>query len=264
MIDLGVLLRVPCVEVEMGFDVSPDGEHVAFSWNPEGRWDIYEISLRGSPGSRTGRGSPGSCVVVPVPARETGRGKTDPYPVSRGPGGKFHPRYSPDGKSLAFSVDFDGSEAFHLFVHDFGTGELRDLTPDLNWTLHSFFSWSPDGKHIAFIADQSGQFNVYVIPAEGGDARLVLDAGYPAWKVRWSPDGLWLAVTVEAGGIDYGTFIVPAKEDGAACRIADESGPIDAGQTCWSPDSTRLAFSSDVHGYNISGSTSWPHTASSG
>ncbi len=48
-----------------------------------------------------------------------------------GPGGKFHPRYSPDGRHLAFTVDFDGSEAFHLFVHDFATGEQRDLTPDI-------------------------------------------------------------------------------------------------------------------------------------
>ncbi len=66
-------------------------------------------------------------------------------------------------------------------------------------------------NQIAFISDQSGQFDVYVIPAEGGEARLVLDAGYPAWKVRWSPDGFWLAVTVEAGGIDFGTYIVTAR-----------------------------------------------------
>ena len=64
MIDLGVLLRVPCVEVEMGFDVSPDGDHAAFSWNPEGRWEIYEISLNGA---------------------------TDPLPLSHGPGSKVSP-----------------------------------------------------------------------------------------------------------------------------------------------------------------------------
>ncbi len=222
MIDLGVLLRVPCVEVEMGFDVSPDGERVAFSWNPEGRWEIYETSIHN---------------------------KTDLRLISHGPGAKFHPRYSPDGKQLGFTVDYDGSEAFHLFVHDLNTGEERDLTPHNNCSLQADFSWAPDGKSLAFISDLSGQFDTYVIPLEGGEARLVLDAGYPAWKVRWSPDGLRLAVTVEAGGIDFGTYIVMAEGSSEACRIADENGPIDAGQTCWSPDGSRLAFTSDVHGY---------------
>jgi len=223
MIDLGVLLRVPCVEVEMGFDVSPNGEHVAFSWNPDGHWEIYEISLLD---------------------------KTDPVLVSHGPGGKFHPRYSPDGRKLAYTVDFDGSEAFHLITQDLGTGRQRDLTPDLNCSLQAYFSWSPDGKKIAFLSDQSGQFDAYVISVEGGEARMVFDAGYPAWKVRWSPDGLWLAVTVEAGGIDYGTYIVSTEDHWAKYQLADECGPIDAGQTCWSPDSQKLAFTSDVHGYN--------------
>ncbi len=232
MIDLGVLLRVPCVEVEMGFDVSPDGERVAFSWNPEGRWEIYEVSLRSGSDS------------------QAGPSKNDPHLISRGPGGKFHPRYSQDGRHLAFTVDFDGSEAYHLFVHDLATGEQRDLTPHPKGSLQADFSWSPDGKYIAFISDESGQFDAYVIPAEGGEPRHILDAGYPAWKIRWSPDGLRLAVTVEAGGIDFGTYIVTAADGSAIYRIADDTGPIDAGQPCWSPDGTRLAFTSDVHGYN--------------
>jgi dipeptidyl aminopeptidase/acylaminoacyl peptidase len=151
---------------------------------------------------------------------------------------------------LAFSVDFDGSEAFHLFVLDLDTGRQSDLTPHQDCSLQANFSWSPDGKHIAFISDQTGQFDVYLASIEGGDARLVLDAGYPAWKVCWSPDGLWLAVTVEAGGIDYGTTIVPVSGVGETRQIVDETGPIDAGQVCWSPDGLRLAFTSDVHGYN--------------
>jgi dipeptidyl aminopeptidase/acylaminoacyl peptidase len=223
MIDLGVLLRVPCVEVEMGFDVSPDGERVAFSWNPEGRWEIFETALVA---------------------------KANPRPISHGPGGKFHPRYSPDGRFLAFTVDFDGSEAYHLIIHDLSTGEECDLTPHDNCSLQADFSWSPDGKFLAFISDQSGQFDTYIMPTDGGKARLVLDAGYPAWKVRWSPDGIRLAVTVEAGGIDFGTYIVKAEDGSEVCRISDANGPIDAGQTSWSPDGSKLAFTSDVYGFN--------------
>jgi dipeptidyl aminopeptidase/acylaminoacyl peptidase len=222
MIDLGALLRVPCVEVEMGFDVSPDGSKVAYSWNPDGHWEIYELSLPGP---------------------------SEPRLISSGQGGKFHPHYSPDGHYLAFAVDMDGSENFHIYMNDLLSGEQRELASEMDCAHQAHFSWSPDATKIAFISDQTGQFNVYVVPIDGGEPRLVLDAGHPAWKVSWSPDGQMLAVTVEAGGIDYATYIVPL-DGGASTQIADGSGPIDAGQASWSPDSKHLAFSSDSKGLN--------------
>ena len=230
MIDLETLLHVPCVELEMGFDISPDGQRAAFSWNPDGRWEIYEIFLdKGLESSQ--------------------KTDTSPRRVSYGPGGKFHPRYAPDGRSVAYVVDFDGSENFHILLNDFAATKQTDLTSGFRGAIQASFAWSPDGKQIAFISDQSGRFNVYILTLANGDVHQALDAGYPAWKVSWSPDGTWLAVVVEATGIDYGTFVVPAQ-GGQAIRISDQDGPIDAGQASWSPDSQRLAFSSDMYGYN--------------
>ena len=221
MLDLGALLRVPFVETEMGFDVSPDGKKVAFSWNPGGRWEIFELPLDGS---------------------------SEPRQLSRGPGGKFHPRYAPDGRRLAFMTDFNGSEDFHLCLYDFARDRQTDLTPGISCALQAFFAWSPDGQQIAYLSDVSGQFNTYVMAVgEGGEDPLVLDAGHPGWKVSWSPDGRWLAVTAEAGGVDFNTFIVPARGGEAVC-ISVDGKPINAKDACWSPDSRRLAFSSDVRG----------------
>jgi Tol biopolymer transport system component len=48
MIDLERLLRIPFVDPEGGFDISPDGKQLAFAWNVTGQWEIYEIDLNAS------------------------------------------------------------------------------------------------------------------------------------------------------------------------------------------------------------------------
>jgi dipeptidyl aminopeptidase/acylaminoacyl peptidase len=227
MLDLQELINIPTVDVECGFSLSPDGKRIAFSWDKPGTRQIFEKNL-----------SSGSA----------------PVQVSLGPGSKFHPAYSPDGQWLAFSVDPDGSEHDHIFLLNRLTGVQTDLTPSSQASLQVDFSWSPDSRHIALISDQSGQFNVYVIPLEaaGGvisNGNLVLDTDYAALKVNWSPDGRWLAVVVEAEGINYGLFIVPSS-GGKLLRVTTTGAPMDAQQAKWSPDSRRIAFTSDEMGWN--------------
>lgn len=222
-LDLETLLRIPYVEPDGGFDLSPDGRQIAFSWNPAGRWDIYVVSpdLRSAP----------------------------PRPITAGPGAKFAPRWSPDGRRLAYAVDLDGGELIDIFSHDLETGEHTNLTPNTPDAIQPNYCWSPDGRWIAFISDRSGRFDTYVMPASGGDARPVLDLPYPDWTVSWSPDGRWLAVVTKGNGQDYYTYLVPWQGDAAAPEpISDDRGPICAKDAAWSPDSSCLAFSSDKDG----------------
>jgi dipeptidyl aminopeptidase/acylaminoacyl peptidase len=224
MIDIEQLLRVPFADIEGGFDLSLDGTHLAFAWNLTGQWEIYELNLNGSDKPR------------PV---------SSPKGISVGPGGKFAPRYSPDGSRLAYAVDFDGGENFHLFVHDRDTVQHHDLTPDVDFAIQPHFCWSPDGMQIAFLADQSGCFDTYIIPANGGAARLLLANGFPAWDVTWSPDGHHLAVMCEAKGQDYNVYIIPL--DGSEpFPLVDANGPINAHNPTWSPNGKKLVFHSDA------------------
>jgi hypothetical protein len=48
MIDIERLLRVPYVDVESGFDISPDETCIAFAWNVTGVWEIYKLELGAS------------------------------------------------------------------------------------------------------------------------------------------------------------------------------------------------------------------------
>ena len=102
LLNLAQLLRVPHVESGLRFDISPDGQRLTFSWNKTGRWELYERGLNAS---------------------------DSPRPVSEIQGAKFSPRYSPDGSMLAFALDLDGSESYHIVVLDFKTNTKTDLTP---------------------------------------------------------------------------------------------------------------------------------------
>lgn len=60
ILDLEMLLKLPSVEVDHGFDLSPDGTRVAFSSNRTGRWEIYVMPLDRSTPPRQVTGGPGA------------------------------------------------------------------------------------------------------------------------------------------------------------------------------------------------------------
>jgi dipeptidyl aminopeptidase/acylaminoacyl peptidase len=233
MLDLKTLLQVPYVESFTGFDISPDGRKVAFSWNKTGEWEIYEISLTGN---------------------------QTPRRISVGQGGKFGPKYSPEGSRLAYLVDFDGGEQDHLFLQDFISGKNTDLTPGIQFSIQTNIDWSPDGNAIAFLADQYKHFDAYVMdldkpildvpePETLFPIRRILSIGRPGWTIKWSPDGHWVAVVFEGPGQDYLTYLV--TPDGKISRPIIQDGlPIDARNPDWSPDGRRLAFDSDLSGWH--------------
>jgi dipeptidyl aminopeptidase/acylaminoacyl peptidase len=222
MLDLAQLLRIP--RVDAGFDISPDGTHIAFSWNKTGEWQIYELHF-------------------PSPQGRGVRGEGEIKQITSSPGGKLNPRYSPDGTRIAYALDLDGSESYHLFVYNRVTGTHVDLTPGISHALQPNFCWSPDASQLAILSNQHGHFSTYVIPAAGGDAQLILDTGHPAWQVEWSPDGKHLAICCEMHGQEYRIFIV-----GLETKDTTEI-EFNAFDPKWSPDNAKLAFHIDLAGW---------------
>ena len=224
ILDLENLLRIPWVDTENGFDISPDGGRICFSWNHSGQWELYELLIDGS---------------------------TPPKQITRHPGAKFAPRYSPDGNSLAYVIDLDGGENYDVMLYDIANQVHINLTPDTPEAIQPNLSWSPDSKHLALISNRQGEFDVYLLSIEGHTLQRLTDLSKPAFTVEWSPNGRWLAVTVEAKGQEFNTYLVSLEGD--KLRSIDVSGhPANARDACWSPDSKQVVFSGDFEGeYNL-------------
>jgi dipeptidyl aminopeptidase/acylaminoacyl peptidase len=217
MLNLTQLLRVPQLDIGLLYDISSDGRNVVFSWNKTGNWEIYELEI--SPGIHE--------------ARETKL-------ITKGKGSKFAPRYSPDGKYIAYALDLDGSESYHVVLQNLATDLHIDLTPTSAYAHQPNFAFSPDGKTLAILADQHGQFALYLLAIETGEKELLLDVHRPMWDVKWSPDGRWIAVEVEMEASDRGILVVDI-----ASGKWKQLESLNAQQPVWSPDSKFVAFSAE-------------------
>jgi dipeptidyl aminopeptidase/acylaminoacyl peptidase len=235
-LSLETLLAIPYVQPDEWFDLSPSGAEVAFAYNLSGQWEIFLTKLDGS---------------------------TAPRQLTTGPGAKFCPRWSPNGRRLAYALDLDGSEDFDIWVCDLATGAHNNLTPDTPDAILSEYTWSPDGSRIAFISNRSGSFDTYIMPvpstnpgittsatsfAPQGEASIIFSSPFPGRDVHWSPDGRNLAIACETSGQDWGTFIV-SVEGGESHPIAQAGVPVHARYPCWSPDSKRVAFAGNPAQY---------------
>jgi dipeptidyl aminopeptidase/acylaminoacyl peptidase len=117
------------------------------------------------------------------------------------------PKISPDGKRVVYEQTSTNwaTNAFDtsLWMADVATGERRRLT--LAVKSSSDAAWSPDGRWIAFLSDRPGALakspadkkQLYVMPADGGEAQQlgVFEKGANAFE--WSPDSKSLAVSAE-------------------------------------------------------------------
>lgn len=190
------------------------------------------------------------------------------------------PALSPDGTRVAFvlrTTDRDGDRDTRALWQVPATGGTpvaltrasADSTP----------VWSPDGSQLAFLRAQDGPAQIWLLPSAGGEAHevttLPLGAGAPAW----SPDGERIAFTAPVDsaalpGEGAETILARRSAPTAADRLgykADGAGNLGtlvqqlhvldvasgkitvlthgrshASEPFWSPDGTRIAYSTSV------------------
>ena len=70
-------------------------------------------------------------------------------------------------------------------------GAIRRLTNNSDWDWKP--SWSPDGQRIAFQSSRDGNYEIYVMDADGSNPHRLTDHPADDWKPSWSPDGRHIA-----------------------------------------------------------------------
>jgi len=232
--------------------------------SPEGGWVAYTVSTIDSVKDR----SESDIWMTSWDGAQTIR-------VTSTPGSESSPRWSPDGRWLAFLSSRQGGEGAQVWLLDRRGGEAQRITTIKDGV--SDLTWSPDATRLALVGsigmdsaagdtsrphpividryafkrDREGYLtrshtHLFLLDVASrrvdtltrGDA----DEDLPAW----SPDGARLAFVRTAepapgAGDNPDVWVMEARAGGPEVRLTDFPGP-DGGSLAWSPDGRWIAF----------------------
>jgi Tol biopolymer transport system component len=169
------------------------------------------------------------------------------------------PAWSPDGQYVAFQRNFakTGVQSSEIFVVAADGTKLGPLMPPTKGVIDMHPTWSPDGQSIVFASDRDGNFELYMYSISSGDNVIQLTDTKPGVQnvePTWSPNGEWIAFTRQgaAATVTPSSLYLLMVEKGAIYKLTPPAfmgrGDHDA---AWSPDSTRIAFTSDRLGSSV-------------
>ena len=93
---------------------------------------------------------------------------------------------SPDGRAIAISHMTREDRQSRVYILPLAGGTPRLVTPLGPSYLHG---WSPDGTTLTYCAQRDGEFDIYAIPAEGGEELRLTSAPGLNDGPEYSPDG---------------------------------------------------------------------------
>ena len=117
------------------------------------------------------------------------------------PGADSNPRYSPDGKYIAWRAQLRAgyeSDRWRLMTLERSSGKVTNLTESLDRWVNSF-TWSPDSGSIFFTTNDRGRQAIQVIPVAGGAARVVASGDSELDDMQLTRNGKTMVYTQQSG-----------------------------------------------------------------
>jgi serine/threonine-protein kinase len=166
-----------------------------------------------------------------------------PVPLAAPPRPYFEPALSPDGQRVAVAVDSGSS--MDVWVYDLARKVLNRLTFGPN---NSAPIWSADGRRVIYRKETTdGKIAIAWKPADGaGEEELLLAGDRPVFPTSASPDGKWLAVSLQEKGGPADVYMLSLAGDHKLQPFI--TGPYDESSASFSPDGRWVAYRSNESG----------------
>jgi dipeptidyl aminopeptidase/acylaminoacyl peptidase len=161
------------------YDIAPDGKEVCFSMNADPvpavstNADLYVVSINGGEARK----------------------------ITSTPGADSNPRYSPDGKYLAWRAQVRAgyeSDRWRLLVLERATGRLTNLTETVDRWVNSF-AWRPDSNALFFTTGDRGRQAIQWIAVTGGSVQVAAGGDAELDDMQLTRDGKTMVYTQQTG-----------------------------------------------------------------
>jgi Tol biopolymer transport system component len=144
------------------------------------------------------------------------------------------PRWSPDGKQIAFSGGRPGKTG-QIFLIPAGGGDPEQLTFGSGYS--GDVTWSPDGNSLVYAAGLGNDTQVQIINLKTREVTMV-PGSVGLYSPRWSPDGRYLlALPMDASRIMLYDLNLHSWQQLT-------QGKVEAGYPNWTPDGKCIYFNS--------------------
>jgi Tol biopolymer transport system component len=205
------------------------GNHRRPRWSPDDASRLVFVSNRAGPRD-----------LYALRVSPSGGAQEAPVPLTAGQ--DMHTvTAASDGRTLAYSVFRQGSNIWSLDVSSGTPKRLADATRITSGqqTVEGL-ELSPDGRWLVFDANRTGQQDIYIVSADGGEPARVISTPEDKFHPTWSPDASTLAFHIFQNGVRRAA-IAPAR--GGAVRLIHPNGPVREEHTpVWMRDGQGLVY----------------------